>query len=413
MKKIRKTATVFALFMLTTFFFSGCMRVDSDNVMQQAIEKNDYEKESETETEDIMISVSEPEPEPEPEPEIYEVSLCAVGDDLIHSNLIKYGKQSDGTRNYDFFYENVLSEIEPFDVRIINQETVFVDDPEDYSGYPRFGSPKEVGDAVIKAGFNVVTHATNHAYDKGEKGILSTVAYWKEHPEVLMSGMYDCEEDYNNITVGTFNNIRIAFLNYTYSLNGLRLPAGKDYYVNLLSDEEKIVEDLKKAKELADLIVVCPHWGSEYVYKPTDYQKRYAKLFVENGADLIIGAHPHVVEPLEYIETEDGKKVPCFYSLGNFISSQDEVPRMLGAMAKVKISMTEGDERAHIVSAEMEPIVTHLNATATSVTTYMLKDYSEELAAEHRLTKKGKKVTLQGLWDLYNSITGQEDKSRE
>lgn len=355
-------------------------------------------------------AIPEPEPEPEPEPQVFSVTLCAVGDDLIHDNLIRYGKQEDGTRNYDVFYENILDEISSFDIKIINQETVLVDDPADYSGYPRFGSPTQVADSLIKAGFNVVTHATNHSYDKGEKGILSTVAYWKEHPEVLMTGMYDSEEDYNTISVGTYNNIRIAFLNYTYGLNGLKLPAGKEYYVNTLYDEEKIINDINKAKEVSDFIIVLPHWGAEYVYKPNDYQKRFAKLFAENGADLIIGAHPHVVEPLENIVTEDGREVPCYWSLGNFISSQDEVPRMLGAMAKVSIEMTEGDEKAHIVSTEMEPIVTHLNAKATSVTTYMLKDYSEEMASEHRLTKKGKKLTYQGLLDLYDSITKKKDE---
>ncbi len=350
----------------------------------------------------------EPEPEPEPEPQVFNVKLCAVGDDLIHDNLINSGKQEDGTYNYDHFYEHVLDQLAQYDIRVINQETVLVNDPGSYSGYPRFGSPYEVGEAVIKAGFNVVTHATNHSYDKGVNGVLSSVAFWREHPDILMVGMYDNEEDFNTIPVKEFNGIKIAFLNYTYGLNGLALPDDKQYLVNTLYDDDKIVSDIQKARELADFVIVFPHWGTEYVYEATTYQRSEAKIFVDAGADLIIGAHPHVVEPLEILVADDGREVPCYWSLGNFISSQSEVPRMLGAMAEVEIEMTEGDERAHLVSAEMEPIMTFISKDTKFITTYMLKDVTEEIASEHWLTKKG--LTVEKIQALYDDITGAEEE---
>ncbi len=346
----------------------------------------------------------EPEPEPEPEPQVFNVKLCAVGDDLIHDNLINSGKQEDGTYNYDHFYEHVLDQLAQYDIRVINQETVLVNDPGSYSGYPRFGSPYEVGEAVIKAGFNVVTHATNHSYDKGVNGVLSSVAFWREHPDILMVGMYDNEEDFNTIPVKEFNGIKIAFLNYTYGLNGLALPDDKQYLVNTLYDDDKVAADIAKARELADFVIVFPHWGTEYVYEATTYQRNEAKIFVDAGADLIIGAHPHVVEPMEILVAEDGREVPCYWSLGNFISSQSEVPRMLGAMAEVEIEMTEGDERAHLVSAEMEPIMTFISKDTKFITTYMLKDVTEEIASEHWLTKKG--LTVEKIQALYDDITG-------
>ena len=404
MKKLLKSLSLALIMSVSLLQITGCSKI---------VEEPEKEETAETfvvsEPEPEPIPEPESEPEPEPEPEVYTVTLCAVGDDLIHDNLISSGKKEDGTRNYDHLYEHILDEIAPFDVKMINQETILIDEPSEYSGYPRFGSPYEIGEAVVKAGFNVVTHATNHSYDKGEKGVLSTVAFWKEHPEVLMTGMYDNEEDYQNISVGTFNNIRIAFLNYTYSLNGLSLPSDKQYYVNTLYDDDKIASDIQKAREISDFVIVCPHWGTEYVYEATNYQRSEAQIFVDNGADLIIGAHPHVVEPLEILFDEEGNEIPCYWSLGNYVSSQNEIPRMLGAMAKVTIEMTEGDERAHLVSCDMEPIVTHITSDCKSATTYMLKDYTEELAAEHRLTKTGKTITVEKMWELYESITVSDE----
>ena len=129
---------------------------------------------------------------------------------------------------------------------------------------------------------------------------------------------------------------------------------------------------------------------------------------MDAGADLIIGAHPHVVEPLEILVADDGREVPCYWSLGNFISSQSEVPRMLGAMAEVEIEMTEGDERAHLVSAEMEPLMTFISKDTKFITTYMLKDVTEEIASEHWLTKKG--LTVEKIQALYDDITGTEEE---
>lgn len=405
--KLKKKLSILLTLALTISMLAACGNNTNNNVENTPPDLNSTimsgdETTSKDETQNVEPTET-PTPTPEPEPETYTVELIAVGDNLIHTGIISAGKNSDGTYNYDFMYENILNEISDADVKIINQETMFVKDRSQYSGYPTFGSPYEIGDAIINAGFNVVTHATNHSYDKGETGILNTTSYWKEHPEVLMTGVYDSQEAYDTISIMEVNNIKIAFLNYTYGLNGLKVPADKKYYVNTLYDEDKIISDLQKANELADFVIVLPHWGSEYIYEPTEYQISWARVFVENGADLIIGAHPHVVEPLDYILKEDGTEVPCYYSLGNYISSQDEVPRMLGAMAKVTIEMTEGQE-AKIVSSTMEPTVTHISSDRTIFTTYMLKDYTEELASEHYLNTKGKKLTIERLQDLYDSI---------
>jgi poly-gamma-glutamate synthesis protein (capsule biosynthesis protein) len=408
MKLKRKIATLLILATLSTTFVA-CDKNSSSNLentppdYNNSITKEDEstlknENNATNETENVTTTT-----EPEPEPKTYTVDLVAVGDNLIHTGIISAGKNSDGTYNYDFMYENITKEISQADIKIINQETMFVEDPSQYSGYPTFGSPYQIGDAIIKAGFNVVTHATNHTYDKGATGVLNTTSYWKKHPEVLMTGVYDSQESHDTISIMEVNNIKIAFLNYTYGLNGLRVPEDKKYFVNTLYDEDKIKSDLTKANELADFVIVLPHWGTEYVYEPTEYQISWARVFVENGADLIIGTHPHVVEPLDFILKEDGTEVPCYFSLGNYISAQDQVPRMLGAMAKVTIEMTEGQD-AKIISATMEPTVTHISSDRKIYTTYMLKDYTEELASDHYLNKKGRKVSINILQELYDSI---------
>ncbi len=363
------------------------------------------ETSSETEsTENVDIVKDEKEEVVEEKiPETFTANLVAVGDNLIHTTIIKAGKQDTGYYNFDSLYVNIREELESADIKVINQETMLVSEPKNYTGYPCFGSPYAIGDAVRNAGFNVVTHATNHSYDKRETGITDTTNYWKQYPEIKTIGVYSSQEDYDTIQVGEYNNIRVAFLNYTYGLNGFVLPSDKQYYVNTLYDENKIIEDLKMANVLAEIVIVFPHWGNEYTHTPSEYQRRLAQLFADNGADLIIGTHPHVVQPLEYITKTDGTQIPCFYSLGNFTSSQTETPRMLGGMAKVTIEKTEGSD-AFIKTAEMEPTVTYISSDCGYFTTYMLSDYTNDLAASHYLTRKGKNMTVEKLTELYNSV---------
>lgn len=378
-----------ALLMVVTII--GCTNKKETSSKTESIENIDAVKDEKEEVIEEKI------------PETFTANLVAVGDNLIHTTIIKAGKQDTGYYNFDSLYVNIREELESADIKVINQETMLVSEPKNYTGYPCFGSPYAIGDAIRNAGFNVVTHATNHSYDKRETGIMDTTNYWKQYPEVLVTGVYQSQEDYDTITIGEFNHIKVAFLNYTYGLNGFVLPSDKQYYVNTLYDENKIISDLQRANELADIVVVLPHWGNEYVYKPSEQQRYLAQLFVDNGADLIIGTHPHVLQPLEYISKPDGNQVPCFYSLGNFTSSQTEMPRMLGGMAKVTITKTEGED-AKILTSVMEPTVTYIASDCGYFTTYMLSDYTNELAKSHYLTRKGKNMTIEKISELFNSI---------
>lgn len=333
-----------------------------------------------------------------------EVTLLAVGDDLIHTPVYKSGLQSDGTYNYDSFFANIKDELDTTDIKVINQETVLVKDASSYSGYPCFGSPYAIGDAIKKAGFNVVLQATNHAYDKGETGIMDSLDYWN-NTGIKVLGIHKDATDADKICVIEKNGIKIAMLNYTYGLNGFKVPDGKDYLVDTLYDKNKVVSDIKKAKQVSDVVIVFPHWGTEYVYDPTSYQTDYAQTMADAGADIIIGGHPHVVEPLEYIKSSDGRTVPVYYSLGNFISAQDEKPRMLGGMAYVTIDKTDDEVN---IKTELLPVVTHNEGYRKPYTAYMLKDYTDSLAQSHRMH-----LSLDYLTDLWNSIVEDKDKVKE
>ena len=328
----------------------------------------------------------EPAVEPEPaEPESASLTLMALGDNLIHWSVYTSAQTEDG---YDFtpFYEDISKIVSQYDLACINQETIFINDRQEISNYPMFGTPPEVGDALVSAGFDVVTCATNHAYDKREAGICDTVTFWREkYPEITMLGIHDSQEDQDILHVVEKNGIRLALLNYTYSLNGF--VASQPYFADMLTDKEKILSDLARAEEEADLTVVFAHWGVEYQYLPDPSQTQMAQFLADNGADLIIGAHPHVVEPLWVTTAADGRQVPVFYSLGNFLSQQPNMINHLGAMASVEI--TKDETGTYVSKYEMLPTVNVIlknpEGPLNMYRPMLLRDYTQELADLHVL----------------------------
>lgn len=332
------------------------------------------------------------------------LSFIAVGDNLIHTKIIESGYiDTNNTYVFDDLYANFKDKISDIDIKIINQETILIDDSKEYSGYPNFGSPFEIGLAVKNAGFNVITHATNHTLDKGEAGILKSIEFWSKYDDIALLGIYNSQDDSENLTIIQKNGIKIAFLNYTYGLNDHKTPKNKEYLVDLLSDTDKIKRALKTAKKNADFIIVLPHWGVEYTHKPTDEQKKMAKFFADNGADIIIGTHPHVIEPLEFIASDDNRSVPCFYSLGNFISNQDKPVRMLGAMAKFEIK--KDNNATYISHIEAVPLITHVQTYSKEFSVYFLQDYPEILEKTHRLKRFfGNEMSVENFKKIWNEV---------
>lgn len=318
-----------------------------------------------------------------------EVTLVMVGDILLHTPVAQSGMQEDGTYNFDAVFANVKDEIAAADLALVNQEVIIGGEELGVSGYPSFNAPYELGDALAGAGFDVVLHATNHALDQGKRGITNCLSFWEnDYPDMTVLGIHESKEAQDEIYVYEQDGIRIAILNYTYGTNGIALPSDMPYAVDLL-EEEHVAADIAKAKESADFVIVCPHWGTEYRLTPSTEQRHWTNIFLENGVDLVIGTHPHVIEPIEWIEREGEDGMLVYYSLGNFVnwtssSGEGIANRMVGGMAEITIGKKE-DGKAFILEYGVEPLVCHLAEGTNGVTTYLLSEYTEGLAEENAI----------------------------
>lgn len=332
-----------------------------------------------------------------------EVSISMVGDVLMHNPTLKSGLQEDGSYNYDHLFKNVKKHMENTDISLANQEVILGGTDLGISSYPAFNAPQELGDSLVQSGFNTILHATNHTLDKGEKGVDSALTYWKEkHPETTVLGIHESQEDRDQIYIFEKKGFKIAILNYTYGVNGNRIPEDRPYIVDLM-DKSQMEKDIQKANELADYVIVCPHWGTEYVFEATDEQKEWTDFFLKQGVDLVIGTHPHVIEPVEWVEDGENKML-VFYSLGNFVSCQDKWYRMLGAVANVKL-LKDADGNVTVTEYGVEPLVTHI-AGKTEYTTYYLKDYTEELAKKNKIRNVDSSFSVEKLKELSKEVFG-------
>lgn len=280
------------------------------------------------------IYKEEPIKAEEPKIEEYHLTLGMVGDALYHEGTYKDGLKSDKTYNFDHQLVDIAPIVKNYDLAYYNQETILGGTELGLSSYPCFNSPQEVGDAYIKAGFNLVSLANNHTLDKGTKAINNSVTYWRNKTNVMTAGSYDSETDKQRLHIGEKNGITYAFLAYTYGTNGIPVPKGQEYVVNLFS-KEKAKIDIEKVKDKVDVVLVAMHWGVEYTHTPTNEQKDQAKFLSDLGVDIIIGSHPHVIQPIEYI----GDTL-VIYSLGNFISGQVDLMKKIGLIASVDIHKT-------------------------------------------------------------------------
>lgn len=278
----------------------------------------------------------------EPKREEYHLTLGMIGDALYHTGTYKDGLKSDGTYNYDHQLDDIRPLVQDYDLAYYNQETVLGGKELGLSSYPCFNSPQEVGDAFVKAGFNLVSLANNHTLDKGTKAILNSVAYWRNQTSVMTAGSYDSESDRNRVHIGEKNGITYAFLAYTYGTNGIPVPKGKEYVVNLFS-KEQAKKDIEAVRDKVDVVLVAMHWGVEYTHTPTNEQRDWAQFLSGLGVDVIIGSHPHVIQPIEFIDD-----TLVIYSLGNFISGQEDLMKKIGLIASVDIHKVVEDGKSTI-----------------------------------------------------------------
>ncbi|MBR4456099.1 MAG: CapA family protein [Solobacterium sp.] len=306
------------------------------------------------------------EPTAEPaEPQISTAEFFFTGDALIHGTVWMDADRGNGTYDFSGIVENVGRLAEGYDLKYYNQETILGGVELGLHGYPTFNSPQEVGDAMVNMGFGLVSTANNHSLDQGVTGINRSCEYWKKQEAehgVHMAGTYVSQEDHDKLEVYEVNGITYTFLSWTYGCNGLLPPQGQEYIVNIYTDHvEELLEQVRRANELSDIVIVAMHWGTEYYMEANDEQRELAQRLSEAGADIIVGNHPHVIQPIEWVN--NGKTI-VYYAMGNMVSAQIDEPNLVGMVGGItirKITDEDGsrmellDPRADLIYTYYDP----------------------------------------------------------
>ena len=330
----------------------------------------------------------------ETKPYKYNLSFIAAGDNLFHDTLINSFKNADDTYDFSSIYTEVKDIIQKADLAFINQETVMAGSQYGYSGYPAFNTPQSLAYTHLETGFDIINLANNHAMDKGESGLISTLDFLDTIKEFTVIG---ARKEGKSARIITKNNITLGFLSYTHSLNGIPLPKDKPDLVSMIN-KPKMTQEINELRPLCDFLIVSMHWGAEYLLEPDQSQTEMAEFLALHNVDLVIGHHPHVLQKADKLQRADGKEMFVIYSLGNFASHQRERERVIGAMLHVTFSKQPtgytvknsengkitGKEELHL-NAELLPVITHYDRSFRNTKIYPLYAYTDELAASHGL----------------------------
>lgn len=321
--------------------------------------------------------------EPKPEPTTAAdtaVQMISVGDNLIHDGIYEQAKKRANGSGYDFSfcYKRVKPMIEAADLATINQETIVAESYEP-SGYPLFNSPQELGQEVVKTGFDVVSLANNHMLDKTAKGLAQAIDFW-DASGAVRTGAYKDDADLQRVETVEKNGIKIGLVGITQYTNGLSLPKDSALRYILTTDEATIEKKIKAAAAVCDAVLVNVHWGAEYSTKPAEEQRSLAKKMADWGADVIIGHHPHVLQPIEWVETADGTRTLVAYSLGNFISQQNTAARVIGGALQYTLKKDGASGKVTVTDVAFQTLVTHYVSGSHDVQIYPLAEYTDALA---------------------------------
>ena len=345
------------------------------------------------------------------------IDLVMAGDILLHDAIVDVCQLEDGSYDFNSLFANVKDEITAADVAIVNQETSLAGPDLGYYGevdiplyseeeveamggpwwmyvVPLFNSPDAVADAEVAAGFDVILKAQNHVFDQGYSGLVREMKFWTDtYPQINVLGVADPTDEsgapdrVHDVYIYEKDGFKVAILNYTDFYN--TRSGDEDYERAAYLSDYKVAEDVAQARAKgADMIVACPHWGTEYLVYPDDSQTYYAQVMANAGVDVIFGTHPHVPENVEVLTGDSGNTCVCFYSNGNFVTANTTLDCMLTGLSKVTLEKA-ADGTCRIARAQFLPCVVH-GGYGAEMTTYLLSDYTEDLAAtnwEPALTK--------------------------
>lgn len=362
---------------------------------------------------DVVFKPASPMEPATPMDEPYEVgriSFLAAGDNVIHPCIYidARNRANANTRPYDFkpMYSDVADYIASFDLAFINQETLMCGDGYSLSGYPNFNSPQDLGRDLADIGFDIINIANNHSLDKGTKGLAATIDFYNsgEMSSVTMIGGYMNKEDYDRIRTVEKNGITLALLSFTEHTNGHTLPQSSSVIVPYTNDAD-MINKAKAAEEIADITICSVHWGDENNSVPNENQKRMARLLAENGVDVILGHHPHVLQPIEIIETDKGSTL-CIYSLGNLLSAMEYWQNMVGGFFTFDIVKTS-DGEVTFESPKFTPTAFFYGPSYYNSHLYFLSDYTADVAKNHGTGRLyGHPATPQDMLDYAKRIMG-------
>ena len=369
---------------------------------------------------DLVIDTEAPETQ-KPEPVVTSASFIGAGDNIIYYGNVREAASLaySGGRTYNFkpMYSEVADYIAAADLAYINQETVMCGDGWELSYYPTFNSPQDLGYDLAEIGFDIINIANNHMLDKGGDGLQATIDFWKTLP-VTMIGGNSSREEYDDVEIIEKNGIRIALLSYCEMTNGLRVGKGRETWIPYLNnndpdgqtdivDDTDIVMHCESVKGNCDFIIASVHWGQEGSFTPSEKQKNYAQAMADAGVDVIIGTHPHVLQPIEWLTGKDGNKTLCVYSLGDFMAEQDRDYNMVGGFISFDITKVD-DEHATCENVKFVPTVFDFQTNFYNNKVYFMENYTEQMAASHGIAAYGQYTSLDKLkYYVTNTISDE------
>ena len=353
------------------------------------------------EAEEIYSQVKEQEKAPE----FSVVNMLAVGDNLIHKPIYQQAQARTSDGSYDFMpvYQNLAGVVSGADIAVINQETMMAGSF-DVSTYPCFNTPTVMASQLASLGFDVLTIANNHMLDKQSKGLIETLDLINATPGLTCAGAFHGSDEYTQIKPVTVNGISFVFLSYTEHTNGITIPEEKESYIVYLDELDVVEKQVKYAESVADVVVVSMHAGIEYSDDENDVQRNFAQNVVNWGADIVIGTHPHTLQPVEYLTNTDGKEVPVLYSLGNFVSAQDKVRRLIGGMANITFAKNSSTGEVTVSKPQLDIVITHYGSGFSGIKLYRLADYTDSLAASHGNSD----MSIEYIYNHIRKVVGDE-----
>jgi poly-gamma-glutamate synthesis protein (capsule biosynthesis protein) len=332
------------------------------------------------------------------------VTLTAVGDNLIHDVIYWQARSGD---SYDFspVYRRVKKQIEAADIAFINQETPMVPD-EPPSSYPQFNTPVEMAANLQETGFDVLGIANNHMLDRGVSGLAKTIGTIRSTDGLTLTGAYLNAKEQQTIPIVESGGLRFSFLGFTEHTNGIPLPQDSSGMIVYTDNIARIRILTALARQRSDVVVVSVHWGNENSFTLTPHQEALAQELADLGAHLIIGTHPHVLQPATYLNRKLGGKTLVLYSLGNFVSAQITPANLVAAMAEVTFTPGTTKTAPITITHSFTPIVTHYEGSFRGLSIYPLAEYTDALAAKHGVRQRGYAFTREVIDGILRETIG-------